>query len=85
MREQVASKRARRYGKIGRSNTLTDRPPPSSPNQEREIPYLICKECNTPCYVFEVEAGHVTEAMCLACGNEAVVMFTIAEWEDENA
>ncbi len=64
---------------------MTDRPPPSSPNQEREIPYLICKECNTPCYVFEVEAGHVSEAMCLACGNEVVGMFTIAEWEDENA
>jgi hypothetical protein len=59
--------------------------PPSQPTGDAEIPYLICKECNTPCYVFEVEAGHVTEALCLACGNEVVNMFTIAEWEDEDA
>ncbi len=58
--------------------------PPSQPTGDAEIPYLICKECNTPCYVFEVEAGHVTEALCLACGNEVVGMFTIAEWEDED-
>ena len=59
--------------------------PPSQPTGDAEIPYLICKECNTPCYVFEVEAGHVTEALYLACGNEVVNMFTIAEWEDEDA
>lgn len=64
---------------------LTDRPPPSKPNEDREIPYLLCKECNTPCYVFEVEAGYVSEALCLACGNEVVGMFTVGEWEDENA
>jgi hypothetical protein len=67
-----------------RSNTLSDRPPPSKPNEDREIPYLLCKDCNTPCYVFEVEAGHISEALCLACGNEVVGMFTVGEWEDEN-
>jgi len=51
---------------------------------DREIPYLICKECTTPCYVFEVDAGHVSEALCLACGNEVVAMFTQGEWEDES-
>ena len=66
------------------ATTLSDRPPPSKSNEDREIPYLLCKDCNTPCYVFEVEAGHISEALCLACGNEVVGMFTVGEWEDEN-
>lgn len=67
---------------MSRSICLTD-PTVPDPNPDREIPYLLCKECGTPCYVFEVEMGRVTEALCLACGNEAVLMFTVGEWDDE--
>jgi ribosomal protein S27E len=62
---------------------LTDAPP-SAPNPDREIPYLRCKDCGTPCYVFEVEVGHITEALCLACGNDVVSAFTVGEWDDDD-
>ena len=62
---------------------MTDRTPPSAPNPDREIPYLLCKECGTPCYVFETEAGVVREALCIACGNDAVPMFLVADWDDD--
>jgi hypothetical protein len=67
---------------MSRSICLTDRPPPSAPDPEREIPYLLCKECGTPCYVFESEKGSVREALCVACGNENVTMFLVGEWDD---
>jgi hypothetical protein len=61
---------------------LTDRPP-SAPDPDREIPYLICKGCGTPCYVFETEKGQIREALCVACGNESVTDFLVGDWEDE--
>ncbi len=30
--------------------------------------YLICINCETPCYTFEWQDEHVTEAMCMTCG-----------------
>jgi hypothetical protein len=36
-----------------------------------EIPeYLICLDCEAPCYDFEFQAGAITEVVCPACGNE---------------
>lgn len=32
--------------------------------------YLICLECETPCYVFEWKEDGATEALCEACGND---------------
>lgn len=32
--------------------------------------YLVCLECETPCYSFEWLDGKVTEVLCLACGND---------------
>jgi len=62
---------------------MDDRPPPASrkaaPREDREIDYLICRNCSTPCYVFEVVEGRVTEAQCLVCGNDAVNEFTMGE------
>jgi len=60
---------------------MVDRPqrPPASETDDREIDYLICKNCNSPCYVFEVEMGRVTEAQCLVCGNEETSMFELGE------
>ena len=37
--------------------------------------YLICVECETPCYDFEFRAGKVVEATCPACGNEDLEQF----------
>lgn len=33
-----------------------------------EPEYLICVDCETPCYEFEWADGKVTEAFCAACG-----------------
>lgn len=44
--------------------------------------YLICLECETPCYVFEWEEGEVTEALCQVCGNDEAAQFaTLDEFE----
>ena len=50
--------------------------------EDREIDYLICRECNTPCYIFETEEGHVKEALCQVCGNDLVARFSIGEVEE---
>ena len=57
---------------------------PKKNREDREVDYLMCSQCGTPCYVFEVEVGHVTEALCLACGNDVVSMFTVGEWDDDD-
>ena len=31
--------------------------------------YVLCLECDSPCYLFEWKDGKVTEAMC-QCGND---------------
>lgn len=41
--------------------------------------YLICMNCETPCYVFEWQDGHVTEAYCTACGADEVEEFATEE------
>jgi hypothetical protein len=47
--------------------------------EDREIDYLMCSQCGTPCYVFEMDGSRVTEAMCLVCGNDEVRLFNIGE------
>ena len=32
--------------------------------------YMICIECESPCYVFEWKGDKITEAVCETCGNE---------------
>jgi hypothetical protein len=49
------------------------------PTEEREVDYLICKQCTTPCYIFEMEKGSITQAQCLVCGNESPGQFEIGE------
>ena len=41
--------------------------------------YLICLECETPCYVFEWYDGEIRDIMCLACGNDEPDQFAIPE------
>lgn len=55
------------------------RSPHSAPRDDREVDFLICRQCNTPCYVFEMEGGRVVEAQCLVCGNDAASEFTLGD------
>ena len=52
-------------------------------DEEREIDYLICRECNTPCYIFEMEGEQIQEALCQVCGNDLKARFAIGEVEEE--
>jgi hypothetical protein len=45
--------------------------------------YLICLECETPCYVFEWEDGKIGEAFCQSCGNDDPEQFVLPEDIDE--
>ena len=58
-----------------------DPTPPKKPvpAEDREVDYLICQNCTTPSYVFEMEAGRVTEAQCLVCGNDDPLQFNRRE------
>lgn len=37
--------------------------------------YVVCVECETPCYVFEWEEGKLRDAECQSCGNDDVERF----------
>ncbi|HVS03380.1 MAG TPA: hypothetical protein VMT16_11475 [Thermoanaerobaculia bacterium] len=41
--------------------------------------YLVCLNCEAPCYVFEWEDGAVVEALCTACGNDEADQFITEE------
>ena len=34
--------------------------------------FLICLNCETPCYTFEWQDGQIAEAQCLTCGTDDV-------------
>lgn len=41
--------------------------------------YLMCLECEHPCYVFEWKDGEATEILCEKCGNEDPDQFVTAD------
>lgn len=48
--------------------------------------YLLCANCETPCYVFEwnSDKGETTEAICQVCGNDEPGEFmTQSDWDDQ--
>lgn len=53
--------------------------------------FVICLECETPCYEFEWKNGVLIEAMCQSCGNEETDQFATEEeieamsghWDDQ--
>lgn len=47
--------------------------------------YLICMECETPTYVFELANGKVLEALCPMCGNDDPTSFVSEEELEEMA
>lgn len=61
--------------------TETEGPGPKGSPGDREVDYLMCSQCGTPCYVFEMEEGRVAEAMCLVCGNDVAGLFSLGEDE----
>ena len=44
------------------------------------LEYVICLECESPCYVIEVKDDRLVEALCEVCGNEDLENFAT---EDE--
>lgn len=44
-----------------------------------EPEYLICINCETPCYTFEWDGGRLIEAMCMVCGVDEPEDFTTEE------
>jgi translation initiation factor 2 beta subunit (eIF-2beta)/eIF-5 len=64
---------------------MVDSPPRRPrPTEDREIDYIICKECHSPCYIFETDGGRVKEAQCLVCGNDEAPKFDLEEEPDED-
>jgi len=50
-----------------------------------EPDYMVCLECETPCYNFEwsYKHGKAIEVFCQACGNDKLELFnTEDEYED---
>ncbi len=41
--------------------------------------YLVCLECETPCYTFEWKDDKVTEVLCQSCGSEDPEQFAKPE------
>ena len=35
-----------------------------------EPDYLVCLNCESPCYTFEWKDGKAVEILCLACGSD---------------
>ncbi len=55
------------------------RKPTKTSKEDQEIDYLMCVQCGTPCYVFEMEGSKILEATCLVCGNDEAGMFNLGE------
>jgi hypothetical protein len=45
--------------------------------------YLVCLDCETPCYEFEWEDGKISEVICPACGNEDPEQFVMPDEIEE--
>jgi hypothetical protein len=45
--------------------------------------YVVCLECETPCYQFEWEDGKISEVLCLSCGNDDPEQFLPPEELEE--
>jgi len=60
---------------------VAEQKPPKrrKPDEDREIDYLICGYCNTPCYIFEMDGSRIVDATCLVCGNDNNTLFNIGE------
>ena len=73
------SRRAEGCENDGEARLDDQKKPPKTSREDQEIDYLMCGQCGTPCYVFELEGSRILEAMCLVCGNDEVGMFNLGE------
>lgn len=44
--------------------------------------YMVCVECESPCYTFEFQ-GKITEILCMTCGNEDLELFATPDEFEE--
>jgi hypothetical protein len=48
-----------------------------------EFDYVVCMNCESPCYVFEIDAkGRVTSAYCQICANDDPAEFRPPDVEE---
>lgn len=47
--------------------------------------YVICLDCDTPCYTFEWMNEKISEVLCQACGNDNPDQFALPEELEEMA
>ncbi len=48
-----------------------------------EVDFVVCKNCETPCYSFEVDRkGNISSAFCQLCGNDDLVEFRLPDAEE---
>lgn len=48
-----------------------------------EPDFLLCLECESPCYTFEWKDGKLESILCMACANDDPTLFaTPEEFED---
>ncbi len=51
-----------------------------------DVDYLVCQNCESPCYVFELDkANHVVSAYCQICGGDDPEDFRLPDEEDMDA
>lgn len=41
--------------------------------------FILCLECESPCYVFEWTEGEITDPFCEMCGNDQADQFVTEE------
>jgi hypothetical protein len=44
-----------------------------------EPDYVVCLDCETPCYVFEWRGDKLAEILCTVCGNDNPDQFATPE------
>ena len=48
-----------------------------------EVDYLICRNCESPCYVFELDSKQrIVSAFCQVCGGDDAEDFRIPEVDE---
>ncbi len=51
----------------------------------QEVEFLECKECESPCYTFQLDQarGVILQALCTVCGNDDPSEFKVPDETDE--
>ena len=44
-----------------------------------EPDYVVCLDCETPCYTFEWRDDKIVEVLCQVCGNDEPDQFAVPE------